>query len=205
MDKILVHLYKNYCDSIGKKCYIYNIDRDMNELSQWLVRNKKIGNDYSEYLCYNRIPIFDGDTVELNKSVFDSIMTDQNQIVSEFAHTMDLPKSNLINIDGITYIYNEKGIIDLYESNYTITHNPYSKEYYSILPHIHTSGLNICLGVFGKVYDKDYQQKIKMLRNFNESLIGTTLEYDKVDDNYFCIVKSNNKILYKEKTYIKNK
>ena len=201
MDEYLLYLYIQYCESIGKKPIFDSINNDLNDFAMWIKRNKDISNYFKTYIEYLGIELNSEFTVEANKGKYDSIYNGVILIISPYAESMGFEASRIHDHHGDVVIgYNSS----LYETDNIatfITHNPYDENHLIGFKSLYDIGKTICIGVFEKIDDKDTEQKLNMLKKYQELLGNARLEYDTIDDNYLCALKSDNKV-YK-KIYMK--
>lgn len=190
----LLLLYKQFCDSIGKKCCEYNILSDQ-DFAPWLLNLKEGTREYSAFLEYLGVLNNSYGLVELNKGKFDTLGIDEIAIVSPFAETMDLKTRSLFVSENIPIIQSGPSLYDASNVDSFLTHNPYSRYYIGCMDQVHLLGNNICLGVFGKKEDSDKILKLKELERF-ASLLDEQCEvyYDTNNDYYFGCVKSERKV-----------
>lgn len=198
--KYILLLYKQYCDSIGKRYDYLNITKD-NNFVIWLYSLLKQTIDYSKYLSYLGVNLFNKTAIELNKGKYDSFGKESVMVVSPFAETLDCQNSEMIVIENTPLIITEKSIFTLH-CDLFLTHNPVDNCNINGLISLHNTGSNICIGVYGTTSDKDREVKLKKLRNFAlESTNGIQFYYDTDNDNYYGCIKSERKI--KKKTLIR--
>lgn len=191
--KYILLLYKQYCDSIGKEYDYLNITKD-NNFVIWLYSLLKQTIDYSKYLSYLGVNLFNKTAIELNKGKYDSFGKESIMIVSPFAETLGSQNSEIIVVDNTPLVITEKSIFtpdyDLF-----LTHNPLNNCNINDLISLHNNGSNICIGVYGTTSDKDRKEKLKMLRNLSLELTnGIQFYYDTDNDNYCGCIKSERKI-----------
>ena len=76
-----------------------------------------------------------------------------------------------------------------------MTQNPYSPKHIMNWDEIHNKGeKEIILGVFGNIYDKDSENKIKELKEFKNKLIGSYSEDYMVENDTYCYVVASDKV-----------
>lgn len=198
--KYILLLYKQYCDSIGKEYDYLNITKD-NNFVMWLYSISKETIDYSIYLSYLGVDLFNKTAIELNKGKYDSFGKESVMVVSPFAETLECQNSEMIVIENTPLVITEKSIFTT-DCDLFLTHNPLNNCNINDLILLHNTGLNICIGVYGTTSDKDREEKLKMLRNLAlESTNGIQFYYDTDNNNYYACIKSERKI--KKKTLIR--
>ena len=190
----LLLLYKQFCNSVGKKYCEYNILNDP-DFAPWIINLKKSSQEYADYLSYLGLFSNKNGIVEINKGKFDTLGLEEISIVSPFAQTIDLKNRSLFVSDSIPIIQSGPTLYDASNVDYFITHNPYSIYYTGELDQIHMLGHNICFGVFGKEDDSDKILKLKELERFASTLDEQCgVYYETNNDYYFGCVKSERKI-----------
>ena len=190
----LLNLYKQYCRSVGKDYEEFNIFGDK-DFKGWLNDLKDRLTIYSDYLKTSGISLNPSEVVELDKGLYDSFESSLVRIVSPYASSMNLPNET-INFSGSPII--DGGVNMEYIDKYGLflTHNPYSIGNIDSILKLSYEGFNTCLGVFGKTFDNDKEQKIKFLydlSNYLKNSLKTNYNVDSKDDNYFGLLKINNK------------
>ena len=76
-----------------------------------------------------------------------------------------------------------------------MTFNPYFDDDITKWYQLHNGGLNISLGVCGKVYDRDSSKKVKLISDIADKLDCDYEEnYDIMGDDYFYNINSKRKI-----------
>lgn len=192
--RYILYLYKQYCSSLGKEYNQLNIFSDF-DFIVWLELLNKQTYLYRTYLDSLDIRLGNDSTIEIGKGKYDTLGKDTVTIVSPFAETLELQNSRLIIRNEEPLVIVESSIYSAGECNSFFTHNPFDISDIENLSLLHNIGLNICLGVYGKISDKDRISKIKMLKKASENMNDDiTLFYDTKDDNYFGCIKSDRKV-----------
>lgn len=187
-------LYKQFCDSLGKKFNKVNIFED-NDFISWIINMQKVSKEYISFLSYIGVVNKQNILAELNKGKYDSLILNDILIISQFAKTMNLNDSKLLICDNIPIIQSGSILYDSSNVDFFITHNPYSSYYLSNLEQIHLLGYNICFGMFGKVHDLDRLLKLRSLNQFANNLDDQfQMYYDTNNDCYFGCIKSQRKV-----------
>ena len=190
----LLLLYKQFCDSIGKKFCEYNILKDQ-DFVPWLINLKKDSMEYVKFLNDLGLLSDRNMTVEINKGKFDTLGLEDISIVSPFAETMKLKNRSLFISNNIPIIQSGPTLYDASNVEYFMTHNPYNNYYIGNLDKLHLLKYDVCLGVFGREEDYDKSLKIKMLKEFASSLDDQFgIYYETNNSCYFGCVKSERKI-----------
>lgn len=187
-------LYKQYCNSIGKKYDKFNIIADT-EFIMYLSSLTKQTINYANYLNYLEL-FFTSDTaIELNKGKYDSLGKELVTIVSPFAETLACKNSNLVVYNNNPIIIMGTSIFLVDNCNLFLTHNPIDKNHLNDIILLHNIGLNICIGIYGKINDKDRDDKLKMLKDCKSKILDDiSFNYDTKEDNYYGCIKSERKV-----------
>lgn len=209
----LDNLSKQYQDATGARIIDINSKQFLKELHSWTSERQKMGKEYLELL--NRIGLYDFSSsyyAEIGKGCIDTIVGDysttiitpytdyMNQIVDErrivrgfMSVVSEVP---VLVIDGVI----EKTISDI---DTYMTHNPYSPLHIQDWDRLHTSGsFDIIVGAYGKISDRDRNQKTKMIRDLVESIGTLDIKEDYIEygEDYYTFVGSDRMLLKKEKT-----
>lgn len=189
-------LYNQFISAkgISLKDALNKRDELSKEFIDWLYDLEKIGAQYSSYAENNGINLVSDFARELNKGVFDSLVS-KEQRISPFSDNTEL-----VIYQGIPMIKSGINIVEGQVADIYHTHNPYSIEYLQGLSELHNCGFKICFGVFGRTYDKDKSKKFKLVKDYLSLMSGELdMQYDTERDNYYLIVynkfKQNVKIL----------
>lgn len=192
----ILNLYKQYCESIGKEYCKTKILYD-NDFIFWILSLKENTKEYILFLKYLNSLDNEKEIIEINKGKYDSLKLDEIAIISPFAETMNLKNGNILIHNDVPIIQLETQLYDASNVDCFITYNPYSDFYISNLDQINLLGYNICLGVYGKKEDNDKEQKLSIIKKYEDTLDDVSVEYETDKDNYFCLLKSDRKILKK--------
>ena len=216
------HLTEQYLAATGISMKYYPLPTDksfIEDLTKFLKEREKIGEKYlKEIIKVTDERISKGYRVEVNKGALDSILL-KEAAKSKFREGTCIPvtpyptlineppKKLIITNAGACFFKNlktskiipNKGIIETF-----ITQNPYNSEFLKDWEKIPQTGEgNIVVGMYGKTYDKNYEEKLAMLREFKAKLSGNMVhEYLTNGDNYFALVATDSP-LAKEKVMIK--
>jgi hypothetical protein len=175
---------KNYCD----------------ELNNWLDSLSSKNSKYYDFLLECEIDLDSSTLVEINKGIYDSIINPK-KVVSPFAYTLKQRNKELFVYKGEPFIVIGNNLIKNKMIDTFITHNPYNKKYIKGLDEIHNYGMDILLGIYGSINDKDKNEKILLLKSFSEQLNDNyDMEYTTYYDNYYGIIFTTNKIKKYQKT-----
>ena len=187
-------LYKQYCQSIGMKYDIYNIFSDANFIN-WVSGLYKQTKLYGDYLLSLDVNLSCETTIEINKGKYDSLGLELVSVVSSFGEMFRLNNSRLIIYGGKPLVLMCSSIFKVDSCDLLLTHNPYDMYDIDKIKQLHDMGLNICLGMYGQISDKDREAKIKKLYSMaNETTDGLSFYYDTANDAYFTCIKSERKV-----------
>jgi len=198
----ILSLYKQYCECNGKIPNIKELYELPNEFIAWLDTRQHLGKQYGEYISYLGIDSASMSIAEVGKGAYDTIFTEGMIIISPYAKTISKTQepSSLIMLGNQPLIATKKNIIEPTCIDMFLTHNPHNEQLISHWHKIHNGNShNICVGVYGKLYDKDRMEKIRMLERLSDKLEDDIeITYDEINDSYFYNIKSSRKILKKE-------
>lgn len=212
MEKYLYLLVEQFKQATGTKNVDIKSQLFMSEFSEWIKSRQNIGDNYLNLLEYMELYRYsDPDTAEIGKGQYDSIVKPFNTTIitphSKGLETLD--QSRIITSDFRVYenmpvlcSTNEKGtnLIDPITSTSTLTfmtQNPYTSEQIRNWGQLHNSGENnIIVGIYGSIYDKDIEQKIKELETLRDKLYDSYKEeHAVIDDTYCYAIASERKVL----------
>lgn len=192
--KYILLLYKQYCESVGKQYDKFNIITDT-EFIIYLSLLTKRTIDYGNYLNYLGLCLTNDTTIELNKGKYDSLGKELVTIVSPFAETLDCQNSDLVVCDNNPIVIMGTSVFTADNCDLFITHNPIVRHSISDIALLHNIGANVCIGIHGKISDKDRDIKLKMLEDCaTEMYDDIGFYYDTEGDNYYSCIKSERKI-----------
>lgn len=192
--KYMLLLYKQYCESVGKKYDKFNIITDT-EFIIYLSLLTKCTINYGNYLNYLGLCLTNDTTVELNKGKYDSLGKELVTIVSPFAETLDYQNSELLVCDNNPIVIMGTSVFTVDNCDLFVTHNPIIRSSVSNITLLHNIGANVCIGIYGKISDKDKKEKFKMLKDCAEKMSNNIgFYYDTEGDNYYSCIKSERKI-----------
>ena len=182
----------------------------------WILRNKDLGNLYLQllYEMFSEEFINQFRTIEVGKGIQDSIALNTNiTIISPYMDSEVKNNNQQIYIGNVViknlYPYfvgkiNDEEICKRfsYQIDNFMMQNPYNTKVLFNWDFLYNgTDNNIILGVFGNNSDKDKNQKIKLLQEFNKLLVRKAKEeYTTIDNNYFLILDG---VKNKEKVKVK--
>lgn len=199
----LLLLYRQYCESVGKKSLFSNINKDLNNFIIWIKRNNNISDYFKTYIEYLGIELNSGLVVEANKGKYDTIMDNSIYMISPFASTFGGNDMKIYDHHGEVVIANDKSLYtpDEIVIETIITQNPYNIAFIKGFKSLHEHGKDICFGIYGDTYDSDRLNKERMMKRLFDSMDDVNLSYDTIEGKYLCALKSDRKV--KKKIYVK--
>lgn len=187
-------LYNQYCKSVGKKYDKFIILNDT-DFVEWVCGFYKRTKMYGDYLAFLDMNLSCETTIEINKGKYDSLGLKLVSVVSPFGEMIGLNNGRLIIYNDRPFVLMSSSIFKVDNCNLILTHNPYDICDIDIIKQIHDTGLNICLGMYGCISDKDRETKVKKLHSMvDETMDGLDFYYDTAGDDYFACVKSERKV-----------
>jgi len=192
--KYILLLYKQYCDSIGKQYDKFNILTDTEFIAYVSLLTKRTI-DYGNYLNHLGLYFNSETTIELNKGKYDSLGKELVTIVSPFAETLNCQNSELLFYDSNPIVIIGTSVFSIDNCDLFMTHNPTVRHSISDIALLHNNGENVCIGIYGKISDKDRDAKLQMLEDCATKMSdGIGFYYDTEGDNYYSCIKSERKI-----------
>ena len=175
------------------------------ELTDWLAERKKISERYLMLLEYMGIEYDHPMTAEIGKSFFDTAVYDKGTtLITPYTAWLD-PKRT-IKAEFKVVNQDEKGEKVSLQRNIDciMTQNPYSKDNIKNWEELfYKGGLTTAIGIYGSLFDKDVEEKIKMLERIKKSL---TCKYKidgyRINDEYAYAITSKRSY---EKTKVKRR
>lgn len=196
-----LYLYKQYCNSIGKEFNKLNLFND-EDFIYWVIQRNKQTNIYKSYIETIGIKLEHSYDIEIGKGKYDSLGKENVLMISPFAETSGLPKSNLIFYNEEPLIITDSAIYSIFEYTSFFIHNPFFKEDIRNIVIAHNMGFNICFGIYGNNSDKDKNKKLEMLKESTENMKNDfEFNYETEDTSYYACLISKRKI--KRKVLIK--
>jgi len=208
----LISLEIQFMQATRAKNIDINSESFRKELVTWLKERKNIGDLYRNLLAFMDLSQVSGpDTAEIGKGKYDSIVKpyDDTILITPYAKGLEtIAKARLITanfkVQGYTpLLITPSGLIDFLPSfGLTfMTQNPYTPANIENWDNIHNIGdYNIIVGMYGSIYDKDKEAKIKELEAFRDQLDESiNQEYCELDGSYCYVIASRRKVLKLEK------
>lgn len=197
-----VKLFELFVKATGRKLNKDNYKKLYTKLRpefiDWLEEYKYSTSEYRRYLeSYFGIDLESFYLAELGKGNIDSIVREDACMITPYGYTFSdtyhKNSSLIINENDLIVDYGDFKESGNGISTY-ITQNPYLNTYViSELKKIHEiHNKTIVLGMYGKIYDQDIKNKIRILKQFRKSVDtennGYDYEFNTKGDNYFGVV-----------------
>ena len=217
-------MYFNYLLDQYRKatgCVIDVNSKDfLNDFKNWLSDMQKKGKTYISFLEDLGLKVDSYFIAEVGKGKSDTIVRDlETTIITPYPEGIDrdgfnysrLIMANFKIYDGIPTLLMRDGhgnkILDTLSPsmfNCFMTQNPYSPKHMMYWDEIHNRGeKEIIMGMFGSIYDKDADDKVKELKEFKDKLVGSYNEDYMVENDTYCYVVASDKVekkLFKRKS-----
>lgn len=190
MGKYILNLYKQFCGARGMTCNPFEFNKFLNEFIEWVANNKILTNKYKDFILTLDIEK-EKIISEVGKGRYDSLKLANSKIISPYAETLGLKKSELFMLGSYPLIKKDNGIA-MPSTDILLTHNPYEEMIIYDWVKIHNSHLyDISIGMYGNIHDSNFTEKIKLLEDMSKQMDSDySLDYDTDKDNYFCAINS---------------
>ena len=202
----LNHVIYQFGKAVGEEVQRVNLEVYRGALSDWIKDRQKTGRYYKRLLKEMNVGFNNCHSVEIGKGRYDSIVStyEDTSIISPFM--TDVFKTNkdriIVNQPFTVSENGEPGVIENDEVkniehifNTYMTQNPYLEsdiKNWENMPNIIDG--QVVLGIYGSTFDKDYQEKIELLKKFKEELIGLSrIDGGNIGDRYCFAVVSEQK------------
>lgn len=209
MEKYLNKLIEQFKTATGTKNVDVNSQAFIQEFSEWIKSRQIIGNEYGsfiEYMCEN--PEICNSSVEIGKGKYDSIVLGTDiPMITPYSDGIKRTPAGIITANFGVYegtpiiVRHNKGgnqleTVDTQTVRRFLTQNPYEQSCIRNWEQLHNAGDNITVGVFGSIYDKDIEQKIKQIEALKSGLIDDSFkeEYAIEHDMYCYAISSTRKV-----------
>lgn len=214
MEKYLNKLIEQFKNATGTKNVDVNSQEFIKEFSEWVKSRKMIGREYGLFIEYMDVnPTIGESSVEIGKGKHDSIVLGTEiPMITPYSDGIKRGNGGIITADFRVYdgtpviIKHNKGgnqfeIVDTQYVRRFITQNPYEQSCISNWEQLHNRGENITVGIFGSIYDKDIESKIRQIEMLRDGIDDEFYkeEYATEDDKYYYAISSARKVkkLYK--------
>ncbi len=209
----LDNLSKQYQDATGVRTIDLFDKQFWAEFKSWISERQEMGKIYIELLKHMGFSEFDSSScAETNKGLLDTVVKDYSTTIitpyfGSFQKEIDeerIVKGYMSIVSGFPVLFSDgfRGT-EIPGINSYMTQNPYSPLFIQDWDKLHRSGrYNIIVGAYGKVYDKDKDQKAKMISDLIRKIGTSDIVCDSFGygDDYYTVVGSERMILKKEKS-----
>ncbi len=211
MERYLNKLIEQFKQATGTKNVDVNSQTFISEFSSWIKSRQAIGEDYLGLLDYMELHrIGEAETAEIGKGKFDTLVKDlDTTIITPYSKGIIVPDSTrIITSDFRVYEgtpilmrQTEKETTQIDPITYTsaltfMTQNPYTQAQIANWEQLHNGRENnIVVGIYGSVYDKDTESKIRQIEDLRDKLDGSYKEeYTVFGDTYCYAIASERKV-----------
>lgn len=209
MEKYLNKLIEQFKTATGTKNVDVNSQAFIQEFSEWIKSRQIIGNEYGSFIEYMGVhPAIGDSSVEIGKGKYDSIVLGTDiPMITPYSDGIKRTSAEIITADFGIYegtpmiIRHNKGgnqleMVDTQAVRRFLTQNPYEQSCIRNWEQLHNAGDNITVGIFGSIYDKDIEQKIKQIETLKSGLIDDSFkeEYATENDMYCYAISSTRKV-----------
>lgn len=205
-------IVKQFLDAIGSKVNEQKTTIELlRELKDWLNYRKEIGKEYIMFLEELGLDYFKkSSTAEVGKGELDTLVKPfDTTLLTPYTFKLKNESRFLIGDlsvkGGIPLLKKEtyEGLTqnEILRQNFTfMTQNPYTPEKIQYWHQLHNNGYNIIAGIYGNIYDKDFEEKIKLLNYLKRNLSDEYIIENLVNKDYYAfIIASSRKKIKKEK------
>lgn len=220
MEKYLNKLIEQFKSATGTKKVDVNSQEFVKEFSEWVKSRKLMGKDYTSFIEYMAVhpTVISKESIEIGKGKHDSIALDTGiHMITPYSEGIKRTSAGIIIADFFVYdgipvmVRHDKGgnqfkAVDTQFVRRFLTQNPYEHSCIRNWEQLHNVGENITVGIFGSIYDKDIESKIRQLEMLKDKMNdGYKEDYATVDDSYYYAISSARKVLVKTKTHTKTR
>lgn len=201
MKEYLINLIEQYCDAIGVKNVDVNSKTFISELCDWVDSRVSIANEYTSLLKEMNINFNNKNCAEIGKGCFDSAVLNCNTtIITPYTNGFREKCDNMV-VTSSFYVDNGKPVFSAYKrgtlkvllldsiKTYMIQ-NPYSNLCISDWEFLVNNGIDIVVGIYGSIYDKDISKKINQMQELKSKLSYCTNDYSINNDSYCYVLTS---------------
>lgn len=216
MDKYLKLLIMQFKQATGTKNVDINSEQFIKEFSEWIKGRKLIGSDYASFIDYMQVfPTLGDSTVEIGKGKHDSIVLGSNiPIITPHSegiiHDAGIITADFRVYDTAPFMIRHNKVDNQVEEINTeyirrfMTQNPYAPSDIQNWDQLHNRGDNITVGIFGSIYDKDIDSKIRQIEMLRDKMSdGYKEDYATDNDSYYYAIASTRKVNVKVKTRLR--
>lgn len=215
MEQYLNNLIEQFRLATGSKNVDSKSAQFINEFSDWIKSCQSMGEEYTYFLDYMGFRFADADCAEVGKGDYDSVVKPFETTIITSATPIKKVNSDRI-IKGNMRVYESVPVLvrDYKGGNQLeqipsdiirtyMTQNPFTSSSFLGWENLHNSGENnIILGIYGSIYDKDIEARIKQLNSLKDKLTcGDYKEdYSVFNGSYFYAIGSDRRVkkIYKK-------
>ena len=207
MEQYIKNLIEQFRLATGNKNTDLNSDAFITEFAGWIRSRQKIGKEYTYFLDYMELRFADPDCAEIGKGVYDTVVKPfDTKLITPADQSFEKLKMKDRIITGNMRVYEECPVLVRHNIKGNrldqipndiiltyITQNPFSQSSISGWEGLHNSGNNnIIVGIYGNVFDKDAESKIKLIEALKSKLSSDDFkeDYSTLDDKYFYAIGS---------------
>lgn len=209
IERYINKLLKQYQSAIKNENFSLDCNNNKLEFYNYLLELRNKIEVYKSLLKYSS-DTEDLVSIEPNKGVYDTITTSADDIktilITPYAKTFDNVGNRIIykgtvtpmevDLNGVTIKCCKSGKLTIPFYDYVQTSNPFDIKEISNLKYLSLYN-KVCLGIYGSVYDKDYDKKLKKLGEFNDYVNGR-MDVIRLEDTYAGVSVSRNPKIYKK-------
>ena len=209
IERYISKLLKQYQAIIGNQKFLLDNELNKKEFYDYLLELRNKIEIYKKLLEYTSIND-DNVGIELNKGIYDTITTPFDDkmtiLITPYAKTFDeignrlIYKGNInpldVDLNGITIKQGKLSKLTIPFCDYIHITNPYDQKEVTNFNYLSLYN-KVCLGMYGSIYDKDYNKKIKKLEEVNNYIDGE-LSVARVKETYVGVAVSKNPKIYRK-------
>ena len=216
----LDNLTNQYRETTGELFVDFGSRQFVEEFNYWLSERKETGKNYLNFLKYMGLNGYDDvQCAEIGKGYRDTVVEDCNTtIITPYIHLFETEMPGRKIVKGYMSVLDElpvffsngirRDVISNNDINRYMTQNPYSPELIRGWGRLHASGnVDIIVGAYGRISDKDKEQKLLMLQKLKRDMNDSEFKYDRAElyGYYYAAVGSDRKTLDLVKTPTRGK
>ncbi len=207
MEQYIKNLIEQFRLATGNKNTDLNSEAFITEFTGWIRSRQKIGKEYTYFLNYMGLRFADPNCAEIGKGVYDTVVKPfDTKLITTATQSFEELKMKDRIITGNMRVYKGYPVLVRHDIKGNrldqipndiiltyITQNPFSQNSISGWEGLHNSGNNnIIVGIYGNVFDKDAEAKIKLIEALKSKLSSDDFkeDYSTLDDKYFYAIGS---------------
>jgi hypothetical protein len=200
MTRYEIYLISQYLESHDLDRFDVGNKNDYQKFINWVIERKRIGREYRKFVESHGIIFDSSNTAEIEKCYCDTLIAKDSPTytITPFTNHMGgvKVKAKFMPKEGTPVIMLESRKVMLpYDITHIMTHNPYNiDQIYSWGKIHHNNFADITVGVFGKIYDCDQDEKMDQMAYLKGYMQGEYKDaYAKDNDSYFYFISSDRK------------